>query len=293
MSLVIHHNPECGTSRNVLSIIEAAGIKPVVIEYMKTAWTRPQLLAEVRRLLALPATMPAATARECGSEEHEGLTLRRYCFETEPGILVPGVLAYRAPDDPGRPLAIVVSGRGKADALEPGGPVETLARQGFQVLAVDLRGWGETRPNARLNRELVGLFGEDWQEAMLSILLDRPLLGQRVYDLEAVLQWASQAGVGVGKPIRLHGSGSAGPVALHAAALDERIAELHLDQSLVSWQAVIRACFHRQQLTNVVPGALKHYDFPDLVAAIVPRRVEIRGAVDPAGRPCEGPPGPP
>ena len=45
MDIVIHHNPECGTSRNVLRIIEAAGYAPVVIEYLKTGWTQPQLLA--------------------------------------------------------------------------------------------------------------------------------------------------------------------------------------------------------------------------------------------------------
>lgn len=43
--VVIHHNPDCGTSRNVLAIIEAAGYAPVVIEYLKEGWTRPQLLA--------------------------------------------------------------------------------------------------------------------------------------------------------------------------------------------------------------------------------------------------------
>jgi arsenate reductase (glutaredoxin) len=44
MNIVIHHNPDCGTSRNVLMIIEAAGYQPTVIEYLKTGWTRPQLL---------------------------------------------------------------------------------------------------------------------------------------------------------------------------------------------------------------------------------------------------------
>ncbi|MDZ4325490.1 MAG: arsenate reductase (glutaredoxin) [Pseudomonas sp.] len=44
MSIVIHHNPDCGTSRNVLAIIEASGEAPVVIEYLQTGWTRPQLL---------------------------------------------------------------------------------------------------------------------------------------------------------------------------------------------------------------------------------------------------------
>lgn len=43
--IVIHHNPDCGTSRNVLRTIEAAGYQPVVIDYLNEGWTRPQLLA--------------------------------------------------------------------------------------------------------------------------------------------------------------------------------------------------------------------------------------------------------
>lgn len=43
--VVIHHNPDCGTSRNVLGIIRAAGYAPTVIEYLVEGWTRPQLLA--------------------------------------------------------------------------------------------------------------------------------------------------------------------------------------------------------------------------------------------------------
>lgn len=43
--VVIHHNPDCGTSRNVLAIIEAAGYTPTVIDYLREGWTRPQLLA--------------------------------------------------------------------------------------------------------------------------------------------------------------------------------------------------------------------------------------------------------
>ena len=45
MNVVIHHNPDCGTSRNVLQIIRDAGYTPTVVEYLKTGWTRPQLLA--------------------------------------------------------------------------------------------------------------------------------------------------------------------------------------------------------------------------------------------------------
>lgn len=45
MAATIYHNPACGTSRNVLAILRAAGENPVVIEYLKTGWTRPQLVA--------------------------------------------------------------------------------------------------------------------------------------------------------------------------------------------------------------------------------------------------------
>lgn len=43
--IVIHHNPQCGTSRNVLKIIKDAGYSPVVIDYINDGWTRNQLQA--------------------------------------------------------------------------------------------------------------------------------------------------------------------------------------------------------------------------------------------------------
>ena len=45
MSIVIHHNPDYGTSRNVLEMIKTSGEEPIVIEYLNEGWSRPQLLA--------------------------------------------------------------------------------------------------------------------------------------------------------------------------------------------------------------------------------------------------------
>lgn len=45
MTIVIHHNPACGTSRNTLEMIRASGVEPIVVEYLKAGWTRPQLQA--------------------------------------------------------------------------------------------------------------------------------------------------------------------------------------------------------------------------------------------------------
>ena len=50
----IFHNPNCGTSRNVLAALEAADLNPVVIEYLKTGWTKPQLQALLADMKATP-----------------------------------------------------------------------------------------------------------------------------------------------------------------------------------------------------------------------------------------------
>lgn len=44
MNIVVYHNPDCGTSRNTLAIITAAGYNPTVIEYLQVGWTKSQLL---------------------------------------------------------------------------------------------------------------------------------------------------------------------------------------------------------------------------------------------------------
>jgi len=41
--ITIYHNPNCGTSRNVLATIEAADYEPDIIEYLKAGWTLPRL----------------------------------------------------------------------------------------------------------------------------------------------------------------------------------------------------------------------------------------------------------
>ena len=43
MSVTIFHNPACGTSRNTLALIRHAGIKPVVVEYLKTPPSKERL----------------------------------------------------------------------------------------------------------------------------------------------------------------------------------------------------------------------------------------------------------
>ncbi len=65
--IVIYHNPDCGTSRNVLQIIKDAGYRPVVIEYLQTGWTKAQLLG----LFAAADLTPRAALRVSKSPAKE------------------------------------------------------------------------------------------------------------------------------------------------------------------------------------------------------------------------------
>jgi len=65
--VVIHHNPVCGTSRNVIAAVEAAGYTPQIIRYMETGWTRPQLLA----LFAAAGLTPRMALREKETKAEE------------------------------------------------------------------------------------------------------------------------------------------------------------------------------------------------------------------------------
>ena len=51
--ITIYHNPQCGTSRNVLALIRNTGAEPEVIEYLKTPPTRDKLL-ELIAQMAIP-----------------------------------------------------------------------------------------------------------------------------------------------------------------------------------------------------------------------------------------------
>ncbi len=44
MTVTIYHNPDCGTSRNVLALIRNSGEEPEVIEYLKTPPFREKMV---------------------------------------------------------------------------------------------------------------------------------------------------------------------------------------------------------------------------------------------------------
>jgi len=80
--VTVFHNPACGTSRNVLAMVEAAGYRPEVVEYLKAGWSADQLGA----LFAEAGLTPREALREKGSPAQElGLL--------EPGVTDAAILA--------------------------------------------------------------------------------------------------------------------------------------------------------------------------------------------------------
>jgi arsenate reductase len=67
MDVIIYHNQECGTSRNVLAMIRNSGIEPHIIEYVKCPPTR--LL--FTQLLARAGLTVRQVLREKGTPYHE------------------------------------------------------------------------------------------------------------------------------------------------------------------------------------------------------------------------------
>ncbi|MDQ7728294.1 arsenate reductase (glutaredoxin) [Halomonas sp. SpR8] len=67
MPVTIYHNPNCGTSRNTLAMIEASGKSPEVIYYLETPPSREKLV----ELLAMMQISPRELLRRKGTPYDE------------------------------------------------------------------------------------------------------------------------------------------------------------------------------------------------------------------------------
>jgi arsenate reductase len=60
MSVTIYHNPRCTKSRETLALLEKKGVKPTIVEYLKT----PPTAAELKKLLAMMGKSPREAIRK-------------------------------------------------------------------------------------------------------------------------------------------------------------------------------------------------------------------------------------
>jgi cephalosporin-C deacetylase-like acetyl esterase len=228
---------------------------------------RPRLTSEqlADALGPFPTSEPIATVVENRVRVGDGYA-ERLSFTSEQGVcldavlLLPGRWADAAP-----PVVVVLDQNGKYGALRS--PETTAARGlGCAVLAADLRGTGESAC-------------AEWETATAAFMLDRDLLGQRIWDARRCVEALWRRAV-VGEQIDrgrivLWGRNAFALPALAAAALDERVAGVGTSgfvDSLEELLALIPAetpMLYRYRLLEML-------DLAELEAHIRPRPV-VRG----------------
>lgn len=243
---------------------------------------KPGSLDDVKRLTGFQARLDGVKARSYGTlAVAPGIVAEKYLLEPEKGIVLPALL-YRGEGAAKKEAVILAHGRGKvavrAEAL-------ALAKSGKVVLAVDLRGMGETSNGHRERSGDWSRYLGDYESAQIAFLLNKPLVGMRAEDVSAAVTFlAGRADVDAAK-IRVHAFEGAAVPALHAMAMDTRIVALTVERMVQSYESIIRGRIHRGQTENIVVGALRHYDLPDLINWSSPRKVTGVEPLNPLGQP--------
>jgi dienelactone hydrolase len=256
------------------------------------------LLQAVKTVLKLPAeyspgaTQPAPHYRILRSTNEDGYPLPyacTYAVVTEPGIMA---LVYwltkeswesRPPNPPdmnGRAVLYVAHRSSDAELQQ-----EALIREVMQnepaspVFTCDVRGIGESMPNTCGNNTFDEPYGCDFFYAIHSLMLDRPYLGQRTYDVLRVLDWLAAHGY---TDVHLVATGWGALAGTFAALVSPQVTQVTLKNALRSYTEVAESETYRWPLATLLPNALAHFDLPDCYAALQAkklRQVEPLGAM--------------
>ena len=219
---------------------------------------RQRLLNKVRELIVARKLkdLPAPKLSRVDGEQN------MYRIEPEPGIQLTARWYPAENASPDAPVTLLFYGGGKRTLDEEIARIRQ--REKTAVLAVDLRGLGATQKPAG-ERGLSYWFGGDWKETTTASLLGITYVGMRAEDIwQTVLGWRAAKGRANPRP-NVVATGEAAIPALHAAALQpELFGKVRLSDSIESWTALLEAKLVKQQQSNLVFGALRHYDLPML-----------------------------
>lgn len=195
-----------------------------------------------------------------------------YAVETEPGI---HALVYLLDDEqlesrPRKPIerALLYVSHESADAElreEPliGELIE--ASPGAAILACDLRGIGESRPDTCGVNSFSQPYGSDYFYAGHALMLDRPYIGQRTHDLLRVLDWVGSFGC---RDVHLAGKGWGAIAATFAALLHANVRRVTLKGAPLSFAEIAETEDYHWPLAVFPPGVLKSFDLPDCYRAL-------------------------
>ncbi len=228
--------------------------------------------------------LPHPEYEEQGTIQRTGYHIEKMFLRWEQDIVLPGLL-FKPDSVEGKPY-LYLHGDGKHLDSLPGGPIEQLVRAGHIVFAVDLRGCGETRTTPWRYRGALEFTGYNGAEFFIAYMIGKSFVGMRAEDILVSARFLSER-ISENDSPRIHVAavGEVGPAALHAVALEESLFEsLTLRRSLISWSNVIQTPVTKGALINVIHGALKKYDLPDMVSLIGSERITIENPVDAQGK---------
>ena len=243
---------------------------------------------QVRRLAGIRplAELPEPSVHRLDVLPREGYQIHPLVFSPEEGIQLPALWFVPA-ETTSQPAVLYLHEDGKAADADPDGPILELVRAGSPVLAVDLRGTGETQQIGQkyFNPARHGPDGQDWY---IAYLLGRTYVGMRAEDILVVTRWLTGQ-IGTDRSIELRAVGHSTIPAVHAAALEPQLfGRVHLDRPLVSWTNVVQLGYVNTPLSSLVHAALTVYDLPELRAVIESAgKLDIMRPLDALGQPIE------
>jgi dienelactone hydrolase len=234
----------------------------------------PERPRDLERLLRLERPPAPAKARVLGSVPSGSLTVQAIEVFSAPEVAVPAWL-FMPKKREGRTI-LLLDERGRNIHWREGGLCEQIASRGRLVCAADLRGIGDLRPET--GRGSAGYtIGHENEEnyAWASLILGRPLLGQRVADTLALTEALSEYG-----PVALAANGRLTVPALFAAALDHRIESVYLAGGFNSYRSIAETENYKAPPANFLFDVLHYADLPQLAALVPMVKIALDWTVD-------------
>ncbi len=265
----------------------------------RTAY-QSEIRAEIRRLLHYRKSDHPLDVRHIVTTPREDYRIEKIQFLSEPGIYIPAwVYVPNSKSDvpnnkPGvLPTILYVSDEGiEPEGMEFAGEessglthgvLDTLVREGNLVVAVDVRGIGETRPLHPVSTSC-NKFGQlfDLETAMtyMTWFMDQSLLGMRVQDVVQSVNYVFSRQDADARNLHVIGKGMGGLWCLYAAALDPRIRSLISVQSLLSYRSLTQVDRYLYGADVFVSDVLLHFDLPQVAAAIAGRSLTLIQPLD-------------
>jgi cephalosporin-C deacetylase-like acetyl esterase len=218
-----------------------------------------------------------------------GFHIEKLEFLSEREIYIPAWVFIPEEKKPGaRPILYLGDTDAEAVGYPESGWGDQLARKGHVVLAVDVRGMGQTRPLHHSyfeNRPWGNLFDVEAALAYGAWAMNESLLGMRVCDAIRSVDYASsRPDINLSELVVI-GSGMGALWGLYAALLDPRIEFVIADSGLVSYQCLVQSDRYSHGADVMILEVLKHFDLPQVVAALAGRRVALVSPVGPMKEP--------